>query len=296
MTTIPRDQLSAMTTVKVPSKSPGWNLDTWVYLPTNTDSRQRPVIIMAHGLSANKTMGLAAYAREFASLGYACVVFDYRRWGSSDGTPRHVLYISEQLEDYRVVIKWCRTQSEYPLDPQRIVVWGTSLSGGHAISLACEPRLALIGSIAQCPYTGVGPKMQLSVTSIKTLALGIWDALRQAFGGRPIYINACAEPGQVGFLNQPGSSKGMQALLGTDTVFPNEISASSLFELPFYSPAAGSSGLACQTLIIPCVDDNLCAMSGAVEIAHKSKYAKLEAVPGGLLSYVLGLPDAAERR
>ena len=37
----------------------------------------------AHGISANKLMGLAEYAAEFASLGYAVVVFDYRRWGSS---------------------------------------------------------------------------------------------------------------------------------------------------------------------------------------------------------------------
>jgi hypothetical protein len=28
-------------------------------------------------------MGLAKYAEEFASAGYACLVFDYRRWGAS---------------------------------------------------------------------------------------------------------------------------------------------------------------------------------------------------------------------
>lgn len=34
-------------------------------------------------MSANKRMGLARFAEVFAQAGYACVVFDYRRWGDS---------------------------------------------------------------------------------------------------------------------------------------------------------------------------------------------------------------------
>jgi hypothetical protein len=37
----------------------------------------------AHGFGADKTMGLAHYAETFAAAGYACIVFDYRRWGAS---------------------------------------------------------------------------------------------------------------------------------------------------------------------------------------------------------------------
>ena len=37
----------------------------------------------AHGITANKRMGLTLYAEIFASLGYAVVLFDYRRWGTS---------------------------------------------------------------------------------------------------------------------------------------------------------------------------------------------------------------------
>lgn len=93
-------------------------------------------------------MSLAPYAETFACMGYAVVVFDYRRWGASGehshcfsaspnsilmmkcysgGTPRHVVYISEQLEDYRTVIKYCRLQPEF--DPHKVILWGTSLSG-----------------------------------------------------------------------------------------------------------------------------------------------------------------------
>ena len=57
----------------------------------------------------------------------------------TDGLPRHVVYVSEQLEDYRTVIKFCRQQPEF--DPQRVILWGTSFAGGHVAALAAEVRL-----------------------------------------------------------------------------------------------------------------------------------------------------------
>jgi hypothetical protein len=46
-----------------------------------------------------------------------------------DGTPRNVVNIKEQLEDYRTVIKYARQQPE--LDAQRVIVFGTSFSGNN---------------------------------------------------------------------------------------------------------------------------------------------------------------------
>jgi acetyl esterase/lipase len=79
-------------------------------------------------------MALAPYARAFAARGAAALVFDYRRWGQSDGAPRNVLYVTEQLEDYRTALAWARAQPG--VDPARVVVWGTSFAG------ACAPRRA----------------------------------------------------------------------------------------------------------------------------------------------------------
>ena len=46
---------------------------------------------------------------------------------SEGGTPRHIVYVSEQLDDYRTVIKYCRQQPEF--DPHKVVLWGTSFAG-----------------------------------------------------------------------------------------------------------------------------------------------------------------------
>ena len=41
------------------------------------------------------------------------------------------MYVSEQLDDYRTVVKYCRQQSEF--DPHKIVLWGTSFSGPYSV-------------------------------------------------------------------------------------------------------------------------------------------------------------------
>jgi predicted alpha/beta-fold hydrolase len=52
-----------------------------------------PTIVMAHGLGGIKEMRLDAFAERFSLAGYACLVFDYRHFGASDGLPRHLLDI-----------------------------------------------------------------------------------------------------------------------------------------------------------------------------------------------------------
>ncbi|KAF7424570.1 hypothetical protein PC9H_009878 [Pleurotus ostreatus] len=81
------------TTVKIPSATPGWHLDAWKYLPQGFKT-PHPIIILAHGFTGTKEMNLAPYAEAFASAGYACIVFDYRRWGTSGG---HVITLASDI-------------------------------------------------------------------------------------------------------------------------------------------------------------------------------------------------------
>ncbi|EPQ53937.1 alpha/beta-hydrolase [Gloeophyllum trabeum ATCC 11539] len=263
--------------MKIPSATMGWNLDAWQYTPPRRRSPY-PVIVMAHGLSANKLMSLRAYAESFTERGYACVLFDYRRWGASDGTPRHCLFVSEQLEDYRTVIKYCRQKPEF--DPNRLLVWGTSFSGGHCITLASEAHLNIRAAIAQCPFTGKSLPMPFSTTVIKTVGLAIWDVVNQAFDGRPVYIPAVAIPGNVGVMTAPGSVEGMLAIVPTPSDYPNEMSASSIFELPFYNPTASAASLSCPLLLIGLECDNLCPFSGVEDIAKLTKHAEVVRISG----------------
>ncbi|KAH9850312.1 alpha/beta-hydrolase [Lenzites betulinus] len=278
--------------INIPSVTPGWSLDAWKYMPRVQSKQQSPkglpVIIMAHGASGNKLLGLAPYAETFSSLGYAVVVFDYRRWGASAGIPRHIIYVSEQLDDYRSVIKYCRQQPEF--DPHRVVLWGTSFSGGHVVTLASERKLNISCVIAQCPYLGSGPPTTFSWTLVKTLWKCVTDVLRQMFGLYPSYIPAVAHPGEVALIAVPGSKDGYFALGDAERDFPNEVSASSLLELPFYSPNASGANITCPALVVAPMHDNICMFKAATELQSLSDKIQLLALSAGHFDVYPGCP------
>src|ERR1700743_3919793 len=87
-----------------------------------------PLLVMAHGLGAVRTMRLDAYAERFCAAGYACLVFDYRNFGDSEGAPRQLLDIRMQLQDWTVAVAYARTLAG--IDHTRIGLWGTLFSGG----------------------------------------------------------------------------------------------------------------------------------------------------------------------
>lgn len=114
-----------------------------------------PVVVMAHGIGAERSFGLAAFARRFAARGIAALVFDYRHFGESGGETRFLVSPSRQRADYRAALAFVRGDSR--LDGTRIALRGTSFSGGHVLRLAAEGDPAveegLRGVVFQIPFT-----------------------------------------------------------------------------------------------------------------------------------------------
>src|ERR1044071_2272600 len=122
--------------VRIPSA--GEQLAAYLYRPDAADGAV-PCVVMAHGFSAPRDDGLPAYAEAFRDAGFAVVVFDYRHFGASTGEPRQLLDIGRQHEDYCAVVSWARQL--HGIDPDRIVLWGSSFSGGHVLAVAAaDPR------------------------------------------------------------------------------------------------------------------------------------------------------------
>src|SRR5271157_4428005 len=123
-------------------------VSAWLYRPANGD--RAPLVVMAHGLGAVRTMRLDAYAERFSAAGYACLVFDYRNFGDSEGRPRQLLDIGMQLADWAAALAFARTLDG--IDHNRIGLWGTSFGGGHVIATAARlPGIAAV--VSQCPFT-----------------------------------------------------------------------------------------------------------------------------------------------
>lgn len=130
-------------------KSQGLQCAGWYYVPKDVSAGEtHPAIVMAHGFTAVKEMGLDKFAEEFAKAGFAVLVFDYRYLGASEGEPRGQVFYFEQQQDYRNAITWISLQKE--VDPERIGIWGTSDSGGYVLHLgAFDKRVKAV--VAQIP-------------------------------------------------------------------------------------------------------------------------------------------------
>jgi len=103
------------------------------------------VVVMAGGWCYVKELRQPQYAAEFVRRGFAVLIFDYRRIGTSDGEPRQHLDPWDQIEDYRNAITYLETRSD--IDADRIGAWGISYSGGHVLILgAIDPRVKVIVS------------------------------------------------------------------------------------------------------------------------------------------------------
>jgi pimeloyl-ACP methyl ester carboxylesterase len=104
-----------------------------------------PTLIMAGGWCYTKEIVMPDYADFFTREGVACLLFDYRNFGESDGMPRQHLDPWMQIADYRNAISFAETLQE--VDANRIGIWGISYSGGHVlIAGALDSRVRCIVS------------------------------------------------------------------------------------------------------------------------------------------------------
>ncbi|MDN5749600.1 MAG: alpha/beta hydrolase [Pseudonocardia sp.] len=91
---------------------------------TLTGARGRPCVVMGHGFGATRDAGLLPFAERFAAAGADVLVFDYRGYGTSEGTLRQNVLHTAHRQDYHAAIAHARLLDG--VDPDRIVLWGSS--------------------------------------------------------------------------------------------------------------------------------------------------------------------------
>jgi len=101
-----------------------------------TGERGRPCVVMGHGFGATRDSGLLPFAHRFAEAGSDVLSCDYRGYGASEGAPRQNVAHRRHRQDYHAAIAHARGLDG--VDRERIVVWGSSYSGGHVIPVAAE--------------------------------------------------------------------------------------------------------------------------------------------------------------
>jgi pimeloyl-ACP methyl ester carboxylesterase len=242
---------------------------------------------MAHGLGAVREMRLDAYAERFCAAGYACLVFDYRHFGASGGEPRQLLDIDRQLADWRAALAYVRTREE--IDRSRIVVWGTSFGGGHAIVTAAGDG-EVAAAISQCPFTDGfasaltnGPR-----TSVKVTALALRDTVG-ALAGRPPTMVALAGPsGSAALMSAPDAEPGYHALMPDGLAFRNEVAARVALAISRHRPGRQAARVRCPILFCICEGDSVAPAKATKRHARNAPRGEIRLYPEGHFEIYVG--------
>jgi pimeloyl-ACP methyl ester carboxylesterase len=249
-----------------------------------------PVVVMAHGLGGTKAMRLDAFAECFVGAGYACLVFDYRHFGASDGQPRQLLSVREQLIDWEAAIAFARRLPG--VDPDKVVTWGTSFGGGHSLMMA-ERDDRLAAAIAQCPFTdGLASTLAIPpLTRFRLTVAAARDGLRQLRKAQPLYVPTTGEPGTTAFLTAPDSLPGTRAIRSSD--FDNRLTARSAIEVLFYAPGRHTRAITCPVFVALCENDTVAPSRTAARQLAKNPRIRMKSYPIAHFDIYLG--EAFER-
>ena len=142
--------------------------------------------------------------------GWAALAFDYRHWGASEGDPRRRFSLRSQLEDWRAAVAYARGIEG--VDPERIAVWGMSLGGGHALTLAAaDPHMAAV--VALMPMTD-GLALVLEPAPPRVAMRMVGRAVRETVTRRPARIPVVGEQGSLAAVVAPEALPGYRTARG----------------------------------------------------------------------------------
>jgi pimeloyl-ACP methyl ester carboxylesterase len=227
-----------------------------------------PVVLMAHGFGAERSFRLPAFAERFVARGLAVFLFDYRCFGDSDGKPRNYVHPGRHVQDWQAAVAHVRSLPE--VDTGRLGLWGTSLSGGHAIMTAADDD-EIRALVIQVPFVD-------SVTTLAKLGLpfvvrALMPALRDLLAAMtrqaPYNIKIVGVPDEFAAMNTPEAWPGYLSLVPNGTSWQNRCPARALFALLSYRPVAMAGQVQCPALIMYGEQDSLISAASVEKTAAR---------------------------
>lgn len=266
----------------------GDRVDAWLFLPEVQG--KVPCIVMGHGLGGTKNMLLCNYAARFVDAGFAVLAFDYRYFGDSEGEPRQLIRIPDQLADFAGAVAYARGLLE--IDPAKIALWGTSFGGGHVIVAAANDN-QIAAVVAQCPgldgmaATKRGLEREGLSFGLRMMAHGQRDLFRSLFGRSPHRIPIVGPPGSIAMMNTPDAYEVFATMIPPD--FVNEACARINLRVEKYRPIKKAPNVSCPVLLQICDKDSILPLSSADE-AEKAlgEHATVKHYPIGHFDIYLG--------
>jgi len=243
-----------------------------------------PVVVMAHGWGMVSGGDLEDYAGAIVEAGFAALTFDFRNLGASEGEPRQDIDPYRQIEDYRAAISYVRTRPE--VDGERIGVWGSSYSGGHAlVTAAIDRRVRCV--VAQVPTISGWRAAQQRVSAGDLAAQQEWftrdrEARFAGANGQAITMIS-ADPSEMVAYPGEESYDYMSAQGKICPNWRNKVTVRSLELARTYEPGAYIERIAPTPLLMIIADADTTTPTGLQQEAYQRAYCpkRLLMVPGG---------------
>ncbi|MFD9614965.1 alpha/beta hydrolase [Streptomyces sp. NPDC059083] len=258
-----------MSRVDVTFLSAGTTCAAWHYTGQTSafeTEAGRPCVVMAHGFSGTRDAGLEGYAEGFAAAGFDVLLFDYRGFGGSQGAMRQHIDYRGQRADYHAAAAASRGLAG--VDPDKIVLWGTSYSGGHVLNVAAhDQRIAAVLSLT--PAVDGVPVLGMIIKSGgigKVLALS-GAGLRDRFG-RPQMLPAVGPAGSSAVIAKDGALENFLAVAGPS--WRNEVRARCTLDVALNRPVLGIRKITAPLLIQVGDNDTVVSTPAAVRAARKA--------------------------
>jgi len=265
--------------------SHGTRCSGWLYRPDGI--LKPPVVVMAHGLAAERSFGLTAFAERFVENAMAVFAFDYRNFGDSDGEPRNLVSPKRHIQDWKSAIDHVRKLEG--IDRERIALWGSSFSGGHIMVIAArDPGISAI--ISQVPFVD-GADFARHM-GLKYLVQASWAGLKDVlqmvtFRGR-YKVPVVGGPDVFAVLNTPDSKAGYLALVPQESKWKNECPAAFLLTCAFYRPTTFAKDVGCPALVVLAEKDSLVSPESVKKAADKMKNSEVVSLAIGHFDIYFG--------
>jgi len=251
----------------------------WLYRPAAPGPA--PAVVMGHGFSGTRDIGLAPTAEHFAAAGLAALVFDYRGFGASGGAERQLVDPWRQLEDWHAMLAGLRARGD--VDPARLALWGSSLGGGHALIVAAQDA-GVRAVVAQVPLVDSRVEGEATFYGVRwaaRLLLSAWRDLGRSWrGASPYEIPAIARRGDFGMIVDDAAYAAFERLVAPDSRYRNAVAARSVLTFDEYNPALQGEAVAAPLLLIASREDRFAPFAAVEAFAATHPNARLETVSG----------------
>lgn len=165
-------------------------------------------------------------------------------------------------------------------DGSRLALWGTSLGGGHAVTVATAER-AVAAVVAQVPFNGVPRQVQgrAKRDSYALLWAAVRDRLRGRLGRPPLYVKAVGAPDELAVMASPEANATVAAL--ESATWRNQVAPRGLLDMLRYRPGRQVHRLQAPLLVCVGTEDRETPDDTGRQLAEDAPLGELRSYPVG---------------